>query len=683
MSSVALLVTDHEGTGRSARRQLVRGLLLALVGAAAAGGAAFAILSTVPPVYTATTVLLVDLEATGGARADPAAGQVPLVLSRDVAGRVEKVLGLAARPELSAEAKSWVDEAMGLIRRRNPQMSAEERVAVAYYDALSVQADGRLLTISFSAANAGFAAEGANAVAAQFIAMRREAAAARPSEVLASLEAEVAALRRQVNEAEAKMAEPRGSAITAVETENAADVAAELTEIEAARAELEAKAGRIRGFVATGAELEPGDLPAGSAAEKRAALEQKIDELSATLLPGHPEMRELAAEIDDISMASARETTAILAGLDVEVEANSVRASELRRKLNEINAEANRRKAEAAHRAELEATAEAARGRLEAALERYRAATETAWARVADAVRVVQPATAPAEPSSPRIWPMTVAAGTAGFMLAGAAGIVAGALRRRRAARRKPAGAVIPSVPQANPSGGHFRWKDEDNVRPIPGEPTLAPVRHHASDATLAAIAGEIIAGSRRRVVVTLAEGSEDGGRPLAAVALVRALARADCRAVLVDLRDDAADGLTMGVSRDAPGFTDLFNGEASFAQVIFRDRQSRAHLIPAGQGELTENAIESERFATLLDALDHTYDHVVVDAPAALVRALGATANAVLVASDHPASDPRSIRAVERASSATSAPVLLLTSDVTTSRAATAEDAPLAVRAA
>ena len=42
----------------------------------------------------------------------------------------------------------------------------------------------------------------------------------------------------------------------------------------------------------------------------------------------------------------------------------------------------------------------------------------------------------------------------------------------------------------------------------------------------------------RRRIVVTLAEGSDAEGRPLAAAALVRALAGRDRSVVLVDLHD-------------------------------------------------------------------------------------------------------------------------------------------------
>ena len=96
---------------------------------------------------------------------------------------------------------------------------------------------------------------------------------------------------------------------------------------------------------------------------------------------------------------------------------------------------------------------------------------------------------------------------------------------------------------------------------------------------------------------MTLAEGTDGDGRPLAAVALARALARTDARVVLVDFRGDGADAASMGEGADLPGFSDLFDGEASFAQVIFRDRNSRVHFIPSGRKPLTPELASDERW--------------------------------------------------------------------------------------
>ncbi len=222
-------------------------------------------------------------------------------------------------------------------------------------------------------------------------------------------------------------------------------------------------------------------------------------------------------------------------------------------------------------------------------------------------------------------------------------------------------------MPATRPAdhAAHLRWADDRGVRRMmPNEPTLVPGMEGSAETALAAIAADIVAGGKRRVLVTLAEGSETVGRPLAAVALARALARLDQRVVLVDLRGDGADGVTMGEGRDLPGFTDLFANQASFAQVIFRDRRSRAHFIPAGRQPATAETMTGERLSTILTALDHTYDQLVIDAGDDLVGRLGPSADAALVVSEFGAGDPRTERTTERISAVSAAKVLLLIVD-------------------
>jgi Mrp family chromosome partitioning ATPase len=210
---------------------------------------------------------------------------------------------------------------------------------------------------------------------------------------------------------------------------------------------------------------------------------------------------------------------------------------------------------------------------------------------------------------------------------------------------------------------GHDRWPDDRGIRRMmPAEPSIAPAAMGSeSERSLANIAERIIADDKRRVLVTLAEGSDGSGRPLAAVALARALAKAEKRTVLVDLRGDGADPVTMGEDHDLPGFTDLFIGEASFAQVIFRDRKSRAHFIPAGRKPMTVEALGGERLETILSALDHTYDHVVIDVGDETIPLVGRGAGAAMVVSEFGAADPRTIRAFDRITHASPAQILLL----------------------
>jgi Mrp family chromosome partitioning ATPase len=164
-------------------------------------------------------------------------------------------------------------------------------------------------------------------------------------------------------------------------------------------------------------------------------------------------------------------------------------------------------------------------------------------------------------------------------------------------------------------------------------------------------------------VIVTLAEDSDANGRPLAAVALARAIARIDVRPVLIDFRGDGANSLSMGETAELPGFSDLFAGDASFAQAIFRDRRSRVHFIPAGLGPLPDE-LAGERLNAILQALDLTYDHVIVDVGNDLIPVLAPEATVAVVVSEHNAEDPRTEEAFARITSVSAAKIMLLMVD-------------------
>jgi septum formation inhibitor-activating ATPase MinD len=198
----------------------------------------------------------------------------------------------------------------------------------------------------------------------------------------------------------------------------------------------------------------------------------------------------------------------------------------------------------------------------------------------------------------------------------------------------------------------------------MPNEPTLAPEMVDRVEESLRSIAGEIVTAGQKRVLVTLAEGSDSDGRPLGAVALARALARTDARVVLVDFRGDGADAQSMGEGSDLPGFSDLFDGEASFAQVIFRDRKSRVHFIPAGRKPLSAGLLDPEHLETMLAALTLTYDFVLIDAGDEMIPGIGPGCGVAMVVSEFSAADPRTTNAFDRVTAISDARILLLVVD-------------------
>ncbi len=61
-----------------------------------------------------------------------------------------------------------------------------------------------------------------------------------------------------------------------------------------------------------------------------------------------------------------------------------------------------------------------------------------------------------------------------------------------------------------------------------------------------------------------------------------------------------------------------MIQGEASFAEIITKDRLSRVHLVTAGRPGFDRSLLQSPRLALALDALLRVYDHVLLDAGAA-----------------------------------------------------------------
>lgn len=87
--------------------------------------------------------------------------------------------------------------------------------------------------------------------------------------------------------------------------------------------------------------------------------------------------------------------------------------------------------------------------------------------------------------------------------------------------------------------------------------------------------------------------------------------------------------------------------GEASFGQIITRDRLSRVHLVGSGRPGSDRQLLQSPRLGLAVDALLRVYDHVVLDAGAASdlpAELLTAQARAVLVPDTSIAMDARKL---------------------------------------
>lgn len=660
----------------------------------------YLLLAQIAPVYKSETTLLIQsgetsLTAPAQSAGDAATAvdqqaitsQVQLIRSRDLALAVARKLDLIHKAEFDPKANpSLIAKLLQKIGLARPDSTAvsEDRVLDAYYDKLTVYAvdNSRVIGIDFSSTDPKLAADIANAIAAEYLTLQQAAKHDTTADAAQWLSDQIVDLRAKVQAAEARVETYRsthnlfdtgsagtGSGTTTLPQQQLSDLNAELTRTRAARADAEAKASQIRQALQSNNVPNVSDVLNSQLIQnligQEVALRAQIAQLNATLLPQHPKMRELNAQLAGLDDQIAGEARKILDSFEGDAKLAAAREDQINQSLNGLKQTAATAGDAGVELRALEREAAADRDLLESYLGRYREALarEQGNDLPADA-RVISRASASNEPDFPKKTPMTIAVTFAALILA-IAFILLRELASGRPMRRVAFAEAVPVVPDARPVDGHSRWADDHSVRRMmPKEPTLVPEMVDRVEESLKQITHQIIETGAKRILVTLAEGSDSDGRPLGAVALGRALARTDARVVLVDFRGDGADAASMGEGADLPGFADLFDGDASFAQVIFRDRKSRVHFIPAGRKPLSRDLLDDERLETVLSALTLTYDYVLLDSSDEMIRAVGPACGAAMVVSEFGASDPRTVNAFDRISDVSDAEIMLLVVD-------------------
>jgi Mrp family chromosome partitioning ATPase len=152
-------------------------------------------------------------------------------------------------------------------------------------------------------------------------------------------------------------------------------------------------------------------------------------------------------------------------------------------------------------------------------------------------------------------------------------------------------------------------------------------------------------AGKAARKVTILGTASSES-ITLTALTLARLIAR-NARVVVVDLSASSPTISAESVDPAAPGLAELMLGEASFSQVITKDRLSRVHLVSAGRPGSDRALLQSPRLMLAIDALLRVYDHVLLDAGTASdlpAELLTAQARAVVVPDASMAADARTL---------------------------------------
>ena len=600
--------------------------------------------------------------------AEAVQSQVQLLQSRDLARRAIKELNLVGNREFDPQAGGGgalgrVMVLLGL--QRDPTLaSPEDRVLDTYFEKLTVFSlvKTRVLSVEFSSQDPDMAARAANTIADLYIDVQSRAKRDTARQVAASLASLITDLKTRLAIAENKAENFRlksgllvGANNLTITAQQLGDINTQLSVARAQQADAHAKARLIRDMVRQG---RVGDVPDVAnndlirrISEQRVSLRAQMALESRTLLPGHPRIKELTAQVADLEgeLRSAAEKT--MRTLENDARIAGSRVENLQATLESQKRVAGTANADDVTLRQFDSESRLLKEQLEANTAKFQEAVarENALSTPADA-RVISRAVAPPLPSFPKKVPVLASVTLAGLIFS-MGSVVAGELLSGRAA--VPLHPLPRDVPAHAAAGPVMRARKEPALEPVPASaefapepsppdgispeaapqiaaaPSMGPSEASRDMARDGAHLAERIAGASatgHAVVSMMVAPDANVSVAAAAISLARALAR-NHRTILVNLDAEAreidelapsAEIAVAGHDDSVPddglqeGLAALLAGHVSFAEVIHRDRLTRLHVLTHGDGFISGTG----GLDLVLDALCETYDHVVLVAP-------------------------------------------------------------------
>ncbi|MET4800488.1 exopolysaccharide transport family protein [Bradyrhizobium sp. LB11.1] len=576
---------------------------------------------------------------------DPEAvtSQVQLVLSRDLAREIIKKNKLAERPEFDPvlQGVSPLKSLAALVGiGRDPfSMTPEERVLDAYYDRLQAYAvdKSRVIVVEFQSQDPELAVRVANSIADGYLVLQQNARQDQARNASQWLSGEIENLRKKVSDAEAKVEDFRSKSSLFVGTNNTTlsnqqmgEVNTQLNNARALKADAESRARLIKEMLQSGKPIEASEVVNSELmrrlSEQRVTLRAQLAEQSSTLLGNHPRIKELKAQLGDLDGQIRDEAAKISRSLENDARVAAGRVDGLTTSLEQLKKQATSTNGQDVQLRALEREAKAQRDLLETYLGKYREATTRESIDTAPAEgRIISRAIVSNTPAYPKKLPIVLIATLATLLLSSGL-VVTGELLRQTAPRAVAtlASAVVRQEPAI----------DAVEIEPAPLQPTMTANADVSEFAEIGQLAESLIAAGAGAKKVTVLGTAAGDAITLSTLTLARHLAR-NARVVVVDLAASSLTIAAVAVDPMAPGLAELMQGQASFAQIITRDKLSRLHLVMAGRPGFDRSLLQSPRVTLAIDALLRAYDHVLLDAGSASdlpAELLTANARAVVV---------------------------------------------------
>ncbi|KJC56849.1 lipopolysaccharide biosynthesis protein [Bradyrhizobium sp. LTSPM299] len=595
--------------------------------------------------------------------AEAVTSQVQLLLSRDLAREIIKKNKLAERPEFDPVLQGFspLKSLLALfgIGRDPFSLTPEERVLDAYYERFSAYAvdKSRVMVIEFQSQDPDLAARVANSIADGYLVLQQSARQEQAKSASTWLSGEIDSLRKKVSDSESRADDFRSKSSLFVGTNNTTlsnqqmgELNTQLNNARAQKADTETKARLIREMIQGNKPIEASEVLNSELirrlSEQRVTLRAQLAEQSSTLLDNHPRIKELKAQLADLDRQLREEASKVSRSLDNDARVAGGRVEALSTSLDQVKKQATSSNGQDVQLRALEREAKAQRDLLESYLAKYREATarENIDGAPTDG-RIISRATVSNTPAYPKKLPIVLITTLAALLLSSGIIITGELLRVSTPAAVARAFAPVAATVRRREPVMETIVEDQPEPEPelvlapelapepeLPLEPPLSSERIAAPERAIsepppsrAASAGEIDdvatrlveAGAAAHKVTILGTASGESVT-LTALTLARLIAR-QAKVVLVDLVASSPTMLAASVDPASPGLAELMQGEATFAQIITKDRQSRVQLVSAGRPGFDRTQLQSPRLTLAIDALLRVYDHVLLDAGSAV----------------------------------------------------------------
>jgi uncharacterized protein involved in exopolysaccharide biosynthesis len=590
--------------------------------------------------------------------AEAVTSQVQLLLSRDLARDLIKKNRLAELPEFDPVLRGFspLKSLLALIGiGRDPlSLTPEERVLDAYSERFAAYAvdKSRVIVIEFQSRDPDLAAQVANSIADGYLVLQQGARRDQAKSAGQWLSGEIESLRKKVADAESRVEDFRSKSSLFVGTNNTTlsnqqmgELNTQLNNARALKSDAESKARLIREMLQTGKPIESADVLNSELirrlSEQRVTLRAQLAEQSSTLLDNHPRIKELKAQLADLDRQIRDEASKLSRSLDNDARIAGGRVESLNASLDQLKKLASSANGQDVQLRALEREAKAQRDLLESYLAKYREATtrENIEAAPADG-RIISRASVSNSPAYPKKLPIVLIATLATLMLATGT-IVTGELLRMTIPR---AAAAFGSAPVRVPAGGFATSAEREPASDSFAAPIAPDIESEFDE--VEQLAGRLLAAGAAARKVTILGTASSQSITQTALTIARLIARS-AKVIVVDLTATSPTISAVSVDPNAPGLAELMQGEASFTQVITKDRLSRAQLVSSGRPGSDRTLLQSPRLGLAIDALLNVYDHVLLDAGSAAdlpAEILTSQARAVVVPDAAMAPDARNL---------------------------------------